>query len=678
MVSLAQSRGSRHGIRFCFGPNVSPIGAKERSSKAVCCFVIRAKPQRRKGFRETGRAARDKGIRELAGPASDTISVTVKGLLVCGLVCLLLVPLGAVDILPLDQVQTGMHGVGRTVFSGDKVEEFQVEVLGVLKNIGPEQSLILAKLTGGPLSRTGVMAGMSGSPIYFDGKLAGAIAYSFPFTTEPIAGIRPIAEMLNTLGEAEPGQPPSGARAGVARIPLGDGSWMERSMLDPRFLLTPPGPRPAGFEPRLMPVATSAGLAGFSERTLEVFGPQLRGLGLQPVQGISGQDATASGSPRAVEPGSMISVALVRGDLDVSASGTVTHVDGDRLYAFGHRFLSSGPTQMPLMRSSVITIVPNLSNSFKIAGAGAPVGAITEDRSTGVAGKLGQQPHMIPVRIGVRADGGRERRYNLELVDDRFLTPFLVQMAVFSAIDATEHQLGAASFRMTGAVEFTQEGAPPLRLDNMFSGPSSVLMEVATAAAVPLAYLLQSGFEDLSIGEVELAIEASDDERRLDIDRAWLSKTNVRAGDIVELAVALRDPKGAEIVKKTEYRVPAGITPGPLEVTVSDAGTLNAQEWQLFANPRQAASSAQLVEALNRLRRNDRLYVRVWRPSRGFLLQTERLPEPPASVAGLLSIPSRTGGEVREEWQSTLAEVEIDSLGSVVNGQVNTRVTVIE
>ena len=231
---------------------------------------------------------------------------------------------------------------------------------------------------------------------------------------------------------------------------------------------------------------------------------------------------------------------------------------------------------------------------------------------------------------------------------------------------------------MTGAVTFTDESVPPLRLDNMFSGASSVLLEVATAAAVPLAYLLQSGFEDLSIREVQLDIESTNDEQRLDIDRAWVSKTNVRAGDIVELAVALRDSKGAEIVKKTEYRVPAGIAPGPLEITISDAGTLNSQEWQMFANPRQAASSAQLVEALNRLRRNDRLYVRLWRPSRGFLLQTERLPEPPASVAGLLSIPSKTGGEVREEWQSTLAEVEIDSLGSVVNGQVNTRVTVVE
>lgn len=374
----------------------------------------------------------------------------------------------------------------------------------------------------------------------------------------------------------------------------------------------------------------------------------------------------------------MISVALVRGDLDVSASGTVTHVDGDRIYAFGHRFLSSGPTEMPLMRSSVIAVVPNLSNSFKIAGAGASLGAITEDRSTGVSGRLGSQPRMVPMRIGVHSVAGRERRYELELVDDRFLTPFLVQMAVFSAIDATEHQLGTASFRMTGAVEFANQGSSPLRLDNMFAGTSSVLLQVATAAAVPLAYLLQSGFENLSIREIRLDIESLDDERRLDIGRVWVSKTNVRAGDVVEMAVALRDAKGGEIVRKTEYRVPAGIAPGPLEITVSDADTLNAQEWQMFANPRQAASAPQLVEALNRLRRNDRLYVRLWRPSRGFLLQTERLPDPPASVAGLLSIPSKTGGEVREEWQSTIAEVEIGGFDSVVGGQVSAKVTVVE
>jgi hypothetical protein len=571
-----------------------------------------------------------------------------------------------------------MQGVGRTVFAGEKIEEFQVEILGVLENVAPQQSLILAKLSGGPLAKTGVMAGMSGSPVYLDGRLAGAVAYSFPFTTEPIAGIRPIAEMIATLDG--PGAPATAGATGagsaatqaLAKLFAPQGP----SSLD--LALLPAAPDEANFDPQLVPVATSVGLAGFSERAFEVFGPRLRSLGLHPMQGVGGGSTAADAPAQPLQPGSMISVALIRGDLDLNASGTVTYVEDGRVYAFGHRFLSSGPTEMPFAGSSVIAVVPNLSNSFKIAGAGAPLGAITADRSTGVSGRLGAEARMLPLAMEVKTGASGVKSYRMELVNDRVLTPFLLQMALYSAADTSERQVGASSLRVTGMVEFANEATPPLRLDNMFSGTSNLPMQAATAAAVPLAYLLQNGFDDLQPRSIRLAMESIEEERRLEIDRSWVSNTSVRAGSEIEIAVALRGAKGSEIIRKTKYQVPAGTPAGPLMITVADADSLNAQEWQLFANPRQAPSPDQLIHALNRLRRNDRLYIRIWRPARGFVLQTERLPAPPASVAGLLSIPSKTGGEVKDEWQSAMAEIELGGFDSVVNGQIHTKVTVVE
>jgi len=581
--------------------------------------------------------------------------------------------LTAADLFPLEQVKAGMRGTGRTVFSGEQVEEFEVEILGVLKNIAPGESLILARLKGGPLEKTGVAAGMSGSPVYLEGKLAGAVAYSFPFSTEPIAGLRPIHEMIERLDDGPPS--PVNTAAG-----LGDPRWAVaesggRFIPNPEAELWPAGPGAAASEPRLLPIATPVALAGFSERTFEVFGEQLRRLGLRPAQGVGGRGASDE-APATPQAGSMIGVALIQGDMELSAAGTVTHVENNRLYAFGHRFLSSGPTEMPLLGSSVITMVPNLNNSFKIAASGGPLGVITQDRASGIFGELGRSAKLLPLEIRLKSSG-QQRRYRMELVKDRTLSPFLMQMAVFSAVDTTERQVGASSYRVSGQVDLG-DGLPPLLLDNMYAGSNGVALQLATLTSIPLAYLLNLDFKDVSPRGIDLDIEVIDEEQRLDIDRGWASKTRARAGETIELAAALRDGAGEEIVKKTKFQIPPGTKPGVLEVTFSDGGSLNMLDWRIFASPTRAGDPTKLVRAMNRLRRNDRLYVRVWQSSQAFLLNTERLPSPPASVLALLSSPRAQGGGVTADWQSTIDEFELDGLDSVIQGSVSTRISVIE
>ena len=590
--------------------------------------------------------------------------------------CLAALPARSAELFPLEEVRAGMQGTGRTVFSGQQVEEFAVEILGVLENVGPKQSIILGRLSGGPLEKMGVMAGMSGSPVYLDGKLAGAIAYSFPFTTEAIAGIRPIHEMIEGLA-GEPGSPSARIRIPFPAETENTGLFAaSQGVAEAAAWMLPLAARAIETQPRLAPVATPVNLAGFSERTLDVFGPHLRQLGLRPMQGVAGGSRAGDTQPgdAGLEPGSMITVALIQGDMEVSAAGTVTHIEGDQVYAFGHRFLSTGPTQLPFSRSNVITLVPNLSNSFKIAGSGALLGSIVNDQSTGIVGRLGRQPKLVPARLNVSSSRTGEHQYELQVASDRYLTPYLLQMAVFSVIDATERQVGPSTLRVSGAAEFSN-GVPALKLDNVFSGTSTTSLQLATSTALLLYYALESS--DVSLERIHLDIESADEENWLEIDRVWSSKTRVRPGEVIELSAALKRSDGTETVRTTGYRVPSGAAPGQLQITFSDANSLNLLEWQSLLGLHRSKDPAQSIEALNRVRRNDGLFVRVWRPQQGFRFNTERLPAPPASISAILSPATGSSAGSAADWQSVMDEFALGAGSEVIRGSVTMKVTVI-
>ena len=583
--------------------------------------------------------------------------------------CLAGIAASAGELFPLSDVKAGMTGVGRTVFQGREIEEFPIEILGVLKNVGPRQSIILARLAGGPLAETGVLAGMSGSPVYLEGKPAGAIAFAFPFSKEPIAGIRPIEEMIAPREGRRKASAPS--KTAAAMLFHGGSEAQAVEML--RAGLRPPvAPAPA-FEPQWVPIATPVNLAGFSQRALDLFGPRLRRLGLQPAQGTAGGSRSDWSDPgvASAEPGAMISVALIRGDLEISAAGTVTHVDEDRLYAFGHPFMASGPVELPFSAAEVITLVPALGSSFKIAGSGSLLGTIVSDRASGLAGVLGKTPALTPVRLRVVSERAAED-YAFEVAQDRLLTPYLLQMALFSSIDATRRRVGASTLRLRGKARFGG-GLPPLRLDNTFSAPTETGLSAAASTALLLYSLLLN--ENVPVEGIDLAVEAVDREEWAELDRAWTNRRRVRAGETVELFAALKKANGGEHIEKLSYRVPEGAPAGVRQVTFADADAVNLMEWRSFLGLRRAKDPAQLIAALNRWRRNDRLYARVWRHEPAFRLNAETLPSPPASVATVLaSAPS--GGSLARDWRSTQAELETNPGLGVVRGNVTVQITV--
>jgi hypothetical protein len=560
---------------------------------------------------------------------------------------------------PLQDIKPGMRGTGKTVFSGSQVDEFQVEILGVLDNVGPKESLILARLSGGPLEHTGVMAGMSGSPVYIDGKLVGAVAMAFPFAKDPIAGIRPIQDMMR----------PATAPVERAAIALAD--------RDLTRVLPRPEPMLAG-ETRMVDIATPISFGGFSRATLEAFAPQLRALGLEPRQGITagGKVEPGMGNPADLKPGSMISVELMAGDLSVGADGTVTHIDGNRVWAFGHRFLAVGATALPFARADVIALLPNLNTSFKLASAREWMGTISQDHDTAIAGELGKRAALVPVSIGVSRAGRAVESYKVQIVNDPLLSPLLLQMAVYSAIDATERTVGASSVRVTGEVEF-QNAPAPVRLENMYTADNGSAMLVSLSAAVPVAYVMQGGFSSLELKKVEIHIEAFAQKKQLTIDGISASRREARPGEKVLLNIVLAGENGAETTRQVEYQVPIGAEPGPLYFTVADANTANLADFRqiLTTSPR---SAGQLIATVNNLHPNTKAYIRVWRAAPAFQLEGADLPDPPASVALILAGSQASLAGITQTRNSKVAEMQVDAGDMVVSGSKTIQVEIKE
>jgi SpoIVB peptidase S55 len=562
---------------------------------------------------------------------------------------------------PLRDLKPGMRGTGRTVFTGNQVEDFQVEILGVIDNIGPKESLILARLSGGPLEHTGVMQGMSGSPVYIDHKLVGAVAMAFPFSKDPIAGIRPIEDMVRLSRAPSPPSRPI--------IALAD--------RDLTHSLTAPQPVLSGPE-RLIDISTPISFGGFTRSTLEAFAPQLHALGLEPRQGITagGNIEPGMGNPADLKPGSMISIQLMAGDYSVGADGTVTYIDGNRVYAFGHRFLDIGSTSLPFARAEVVTLLPSVNTSFKLSTAKEWMGSINNDSNTAVSGELGKRAAMVPISLAVAHGGSPVQSYQMRIVNDALLSPLLLQMAVYSVIDETERTIGASSIRVSGEIEF-QNAPAPLLLNNMFAADNGSAMQVSLSAAVPVAYVMQSAFNSLQLKRVALNIEAYDQKKQWSIDTVSVSRHEAKPGDQVRLNVLLTGENGTETTRQFDYEIPAGAEPGTLFFTVADANTTNLADFRqvLTSNPH---NPGQLITTVNNLHPNTKAYVRVWRADPAFQLEGADVPDPPASVALVLAASQTSHSGITQTRNAKVGEMELDGGDMVISGVKTVQVEIKE
>lgn len=586
----------------------------------------------------------------------------------------------ATALMPIDEIKPGMVGTGQTVFQGAELTAFKAHIIGVLKNVqGPQRSLILAKLEGGPLADTGVIAGMSGSPVYVNGRLIGAVSYAIgSFPKEPIAGITPIREMIDATAQATRRAPAPGqarielpitreglaaaVRAASARI----GSFANR----PADVQSIGLPAAAGAQlgALLRPIATPLVMSGVNPETAGLLSSLFSDGGFQPMlSGGSAADVPKASGP--LRPGDPLGVSLLSGDAEFGATGTVTHIDGDRVYAFGHPFFNFGPTTFAMTRAYVHTSLPSLMSSFKIATLGDVIGTVQQDRATAIAGTLGKGPSMIPVNVTLESEHAPRRTFHYTVVNDQLFTPLLTYVALFNTLGNFERQVGAATFSVTGKARFEQHA--DLDYDDIFTGDNPITGASAYVAG-PLTMLLANDIEPVAMKSVDLSIVTAESARTSTIERVWLDEVRPRAGRTVPLKVLTHSYRGAEKISTIPIEIPANAS-GQLTVMVTDGRQLNQIEQREVRRALQPQSVAQIIRVLNETRRNNRVYVRLLTGTPGAVVNGEALTSLPPSVLAVLE-GDRSGGDFTPIRSATLGEWDLP-MDSAVTG---TRVLTID
>ena len=579
--------------------------------------------------------------------------------------------------MPVGEIRAGMVGVGRTVFEGTDLQDFKAQIIGVLHNVqGPQRDLILARLEGGPLAKTGVAAGMSGSPVYIDGRLIGAVSYSIgAFPTEAIAGITPIAEMKDAT------EMPRRVQSPQARIDLPITREGLTAALSATYArLAPFANRPADVQVIGMPAAAGAQLGamlrpistplvmnGFDPDTVSVVTSAFSAAGFTPVLG----GGMAQGSPELkkmtgpLREGDAVGVSLVGGDLEMGATGTITHIDGDRVYAFGHPFFNVGPSQFPMTRAYVYTMMPSLMSSFKISSMGDVIGTMQQDRATAIAGTLGKGPAVVPMKVTLqsqREEGKSERSFTFNVANDQVFTPLLTYVALANTLGSYERQFGAATFSIKSRAQI--KGHDDLTLEDVFTGDNAAL-GAATAIAGPITMLLSNDREPITISGLNLTIDATESSRTATIERVWLDELRPRAGRTVPLKVLTRSYRGEDKISTVPIEIPANVS-GTVSLVVTDGRQLNAMEQRDMRRSLQPQSVAQMIRVLNETRRNNRIYIRLLNGTPGAVVKGEALTSLPPSVLSVLEGDSN-GGSYTPIRSAAVGEWEL-AMDSAVSG----------
>ena len=588
---------------------------------------------------------------------------------------------GATTQMDVKDIRPGMVGISHTVFDGTHVEEFKAHIIGVLENvIGPHRNLILAKLEGGPLANTGVIAGMSGSPVYIDGKLIGAVSYSLgSFPKEAIAGITPIAEMTDSTAFSEARAP--GARVKV-EFPL------TRDGLSAAFRKALNWNRPFADRPNdtelsgisavagisgsqlgalLRPIATPLVMSGFEPGLADIFGGAFRDQGFVPTGGsVAGMHEGEKPYEGPLKPGDAVGVMLVGGDLMLGATGTVTHIDGDRVYAFGHPMYNLGPTEFPMTRAYVYTVLPSLFSSMKLSTTGEVIGTVLQDRATAIAGRLGAGPRLIPITVSLESTRAPKQTFHFGVVNDPLFGPLMTYASILNTLGSYERQFGAATFSVSGSARVRRHEA--VTFDNLFAGDQSS-MGAASYIVGPMSALMGNDYEKVEFEGLDVTFRTTEEPKTATLERVWLDDPRPRAGRTVPLKVMFRTYRGEEIIRTLPIEIPSNVS-GSLSLLVSDGARLGLNE-QREARAPQPRSVDQIIKTLNKGRRNNSLYIKLLGSDAGAVVNGELLAALPPSVLGVLE-GDRNGGNFNPLHNATIGQWELPTEHAVAGSRTLT------
>ncbi len=564
-----------------------------------------------------------------------------------------------VETIPVSQIHPGMRGVAYTVFQGTKPESMEVEVLGVLKNAnGPKGDVILIRLGGKKAEYTGVVAGMSGSPVYLDGKLAGALAFRIgEFSKEPIAGVTPIAEMLEISAiDHTPIEDPAPVRA-VARVPdkvSGPGAGATISA----------GSSREDFTNYLKPIETPLVFNGFSTDAVRRFASQFADAGITPVMGAG--SVSDAKQPEPLEPGSAVSAILVRGDMDIAATCTVTYMDADRLLACGHPLLQFGAVDLPMTKAQVLATLPSPLNAFKIVNATEAVGAFVQDRHTGILGEFGKKPDMIPVTLNIHG-GPTVKQFHYEVLNNARLSPIAMMATVFNALHGVNEYGEETTYRMNGSISVN--GYPDVTLQNMYA-PADGNQAAAILAALSLgdrfSRIYDNPYNVPDIRDVQLDFDLVRERRWARLESSRTDVTEARPGDTITVEAMLRPYRGEAMVHQIPIHIPSSASKGTLRILISDGDTLDRirRGAPQFGRKLDLAST---IAMLNKEHVNNRVYVSLLESDPEAMIADKVMPALPLSIMNVMD-GMRGTQDMVVRAESSVNEAATGPLDYVVSG----------
>lgn len=570
--------------------------------------------------------------------------------------------------MPLSQVRKGMKGYGLTVFEGNEVEKFDVEILGVLSNVGPEQNIILAKVDHPVVRRTGVIMGMSGSPVFIDGKVIGALAYAWQFAKEPVAGITPIDEMLR-IGR---GNAPSGGVALPAAAPRYSGAELIKALADGKpeqvfeKLIGGIPARPAAMLGGAKRISLPLSMSSFAPDTISRFSPWLEAMGFAAVpSGTTSTSTTTDGPVKAAgfQLGDPIGAVLLHGDFNVAASGTVSYVDGQSVFAFGHPFLDMGEINFPMAQSEVVTVLPSLANSFKFSNTGKVVGVFRQDRSAGILGTLGDKAEMIPVELTLDAPG-LSRKYNVDIVRHAYLSPLVLAMAADTVISNAQKAAGERTVMLESEIKL--KGFEPIRLKEGWAGQQA-RQSIPAYLAVVAGYLMSNEFRAAEIESVKIHLRHDDQLRTAKLMEASLvmpEKGRVEPGDTVKIRTVLKPYRGESFVETFDVRIPDDQGAGSAYLLVGSGSVINAVDFMLV--PPDPRTLEQVMTVLQRLRPSTDLTVGLYSTADGAVTSGVYLPNLPPSMRAIVTADTSNGAQAPVKYYA--AGHQARGLGYIIDG----------
>jgi len=549
----------------------------------------------------------------------------------------------SVPTIPIDSIKPGMKGYGLSVFSGYKVERFEAEVIDVMRDVSPGADLILCRLSGQGLEHSGIIAGMSGSPIYFDGKLAGAAAYAWGFSKDPICGVTPIKQMLSVFDIDT-------TRSSSGSLPAEN----ERSI------------GPGGFKHLPVPLAVS----GLSDRFRELVEPELAPLSLMPVMAGGPASADPIDPDTVLVPGGAIGVALTDGDVNLAGIGTLTWRDGNRILGFGHPMLQAGTVSLPLCAGKIHSIIPSLDVSFKLFSPGRLVGTLRQDRLPAIGGYLGPVPDMLPVEIKVNSPAaGRTWRFRSARLTS--FMPLLIGTGVVEALLATEGMLEPVTLNSKMTLRLADGRRASIR--HRYSG-DNVLVDMFRRMGQEITLLFSPRWPAPELDSVRFEFDVTPGRSFYRIVSCRADRLACRAGEEVELTLSLRDAEDKTSSRRVMVRLPRTLPQGPLTLYVGSRDSLLYREAMRVSGK----ADPQTLDALFRLYgeagREDELVVAGFVSAPAVIVAERELPQAPPFLRRAVGSSAEADG-IQTTYESRVFDQSLD-LGAVISGTAELKLEV--